>query len=89
MLEVRSGPQVPTFRNSTYLDPQVGLTRDLGARHPSQGGNMDDAYSPKPLARNGKRIWIGKGSQTWSEEKLKEKKNPRENGLSVDEDINL
>jgi hypothetical protein len=33
VLEVGSGPQVPTFRNSTYLDPQVGLTRDLGARH--------------------------------------------------------
>ncbi len=32
MLEVESGPQVPTFRNSTYLDPQVGLTRDLGTR---------------------------------------------------------
>jgi hypothetical protein len=32
MLEVRSGPQVPTFRISTYLDPQVGLTRNLGAR---------------------------------------------------------
>ncbi len=33
VLEVESGPQVPTFRNSTYLDPQVGLTRNLGARH--------------------------------------------------------
>jgi hypothetical protein len=33
MLEVGSGPQVLTFRNSTYLDPQVGLARDLGARH--------------------------------------------------------
>ncbi len=33
MLEVGSGAQVPTFRNSTYLDPQVGLVRDLGARH--------------------------------------------------------
>ncbi len=32
VLEVRSGPQVPTFRNSTHLDPQVGLTRNLGAR---------------------------------------------------------
>ncbi len=32
MLEVRSGPQVPTFRNSTYLDPQVGPIRDLGVR---------------------------------------------------------
>jgi hypothetical protein len=31
VLEVESGPQVPTFRNSTYLNPQVGLTRDLGA----------------------------------------------------------
>ncbi len=29
VLEVRSGLQVPTFRNSTYLNPQVGLTRDL------------------------------------------------------------
>jgi hypothetical protein len=28
VLEVGSGPQVPTFRNSTYLDPRVGLTRD-------------------------------------------------------------
>ncbi len=33
MLEVGSGPQVPTFRNSTYLDLRVGLTRDLGAHH--------------------------------------------------------
>jgi hypothetical protein len=33
VLEVKSGPQIPTFRNSTYLDPQVGLARDLGARH--------------------------------------------------------
>jgi hypothetical protein len=33
MLKVGSDPQVPTFRNSTYLDPQVGLTRDLGALH--------------------------------------------------------
>jgi len=24
--------QVPTFRNSTYLDPQVGLTKNLGVR---------------------------------------------------------
>jgi hypothetical protein len=31
VLEVGSGPQVLTFRNSTYLDPQVGLTRDLGS----------------------------------------------------------
>jgi hypothetical protein len=28
VLEVGSGPLVPTFRNSTYLDPQVGLARD-------------------------------------------------------------
>jgi hypothetical protein len=35
VLEVESGLQVPTFRNSTYSDPQVGLTKDLGARHPS------------------------------------------------------
>jgi len=33
VLEVGSGPQVPTFRNLTYLDLQVGLVRDLGARH--------------------------------------------------------
>ncbi len=32
VLEVGSGPQVPTFRNSTHLDPQVGLTRDLEVR---------------------------------------------------------
>jgi hypothetical protein len=32
VLEVGSGPQVPTFRNSTYLDPQVGLIRNLGVR---------------------------------------------------------
>jgi hypothetical protein len=30
VLEVGSGPQVPTFHNSMYLDPQVGLARDLG-----------------------------------------------------------
>ncbi len=34
VLEVESGPQVPTFRNSTYLDRQVVLTRNLGACHP-------------------------------------------------------
>ncbi len=33
VLEVGSGLQVPTFRNSTYLNPQVGLIRNLGARH--------------------------------------------------------
>ncbi len=32
VLEVGSGPQVPTFCNSAYLDPQVGLTRNFGAR---------------------------------------------------------
>jgi len=32
VLKVGSGPQVPTFRNSTYLDPQLGLTRNLGVR---------------------------------------------------------
>jgi hypothetical protein len=32
MLEVKNGRQVPTFHNSTYLDPQVGLTRNLGVR---------------------------------------------------------
>ncbi len=32
MLEVGSALQVPTFRNSPYLDPQVGLTRNLGVR---------------------------------------------------------
>jgi len=25
--------QVPTFCNSPYLDPQVGLTKNLGVRH--------------------------------------------------------
>jgi hypothetical protein len=33
VLEVGSGPQVPSFRNFIYLDPQVGLIRNLGARH--------------------------------------------------------
>ncbi len=33
VLEVGSVPQVPTFRNSTLLDPQVGSTWDLGAHH--------------------------------------------------------
>jgi len=32
VLEVGSGPQVPSFCNFTYLDPQVGLIRNLGAR---------------------------------------------------------
>ncbi len=32
VLEVGSDPQIPTFRISTYLDPQVGLTKNLGAR---------------------------------------------------------
>jgi hypothetical protein len=33
VLEVENGPQVPSFHNFTYLDPQVGLIRNLGARH--------------------------------------------------------
>jgi hypothetical protein len=33
VLEVGRGPQVPIFHNLTYLDPQVGLTRDLGVHH--------------------------------------------------------
>jgi hypothetical protein len=33
VLEVESGLQVPNFRNSTYLDPQVGIARDLGVHH--------------------------------------------------------
>jgi len=33
VLEVGSGPQVPYFRNSTHLDPQVGSTRNLGVCH--------------------------------------------------------
>jgi hypothetical protein len=28
--------QVPYFRNSTHLDPQVGSTRNLGVRHKDQ-----------------------------------------------------
>ncbi len=32
MLEVGSDPEVPIFRNSTSLDPQVGSTRGLGVR---------------------------------------------------------
>jgi hypothetical protein len=39
-------------------------------------GSVDEAYSPKPLARNGKQVRVGKGSQTWSEEDSKEKKKP-------------
>jgi hypothetical protein len=35
VLEVGSDPQVPSFRNFTYLDPQVGLIRNLGARQRS------------------------------------------------------
>jgi hypothetical protein len=33
VLEVGGGSQVSTLRNSTYLDPQVGLTRNLGVHH--------------------------------------------------------
>jgi hypothetical protein len=40
MLEVGSGSQVPTFRNSTYSNPQVGLTKDLGTRHHHWGQMM-------------------------------------------------
>jgi hypothetical protein len=29
--EVGNNPQVLTFRNSTYIDPQVGLIRNLGS----------------------------------------------------------
>jgi len=35
VLEVGNGSQVPTFRNSTHLDPQVGPTRNLGVRQPA------------------------------------------------------
>jgi len=31
VLEVGSGPQIPIFHNSTYLDLQVGLVKNLGA----------------------------------------------------------
>jgi len=47
MLEVESDPQVPTFRNSTYLDPQVGLARDLGARHISYAWGYSYFNQPK------------------------------------------
>ncbi len=46
MLEVESGPQVPTFRNSTYLDPQMGLTRNLRA-HQQKLGNVIFYKTPK------------------------------------------
>jgi hypothetical protein len=32
VLEVGSGSQVPTFRNPTHLDPEVGPTKNLGVR---------------------------------------------------------
>jgi len=47
MLEVESGPQVPTFCNSTYLDPQVGLTRNLGT---CQVGKVQNGILKKNLA---------------------------------------
>jgi hypothetical protein len=53
VLEVGSGPQVPTFRNSTYLDPQVGLIRDLGARHlPPNFSNLNPPKFNKILSIN-------------------------------------
>jgi hypothetical protein len=33
VLEVGSSSLVPTFRNPTHLDPQVGPTKNLGVRH--------------------------------------------------------
>ncbi len=33
MLEVRSAFRIPTFRNYTLVNPQVGSPRDLGVRH--------------------------------------------------------
>jgi len=33
MLEVGSAFRVPTFRNYTLVNPQVGSPRDLGVRH--------------------------------------------------------
>jgi hypothetical protein len=42
VLEVGNGPQVLTFRNSTFLDPQVGLTKNLGVRHQPSDVEGDD-----------------------------------------------
>ncbi len=33
VLEVESAFRVPTFRNYTLVNPQVGSPRDLGVRH--------------------------------------------------------
>jgi hypothetical protein len=41
VLKVGSGPQVPSFCNFTYLDPQVGLIRNLGARHHTHVNEQD------------------------------------------------
>jgi hypothetical protein len=40
VLEVRSAFQVPTFRNYTLVNPQVGSPRDLGVRHFDPAGRL-------------------------------------------------
>jgi hypothetical protein len=37
---------------------------------------VDETCSLGPLAKNGKQVRIGKGSQTWSEKDLEEKEIP-------------
>jgi hypothetical protein len=52
MLEVGSGSQVPTFRNSTHLDPQVGPARNLGVRQHSvniKGTHWEQEENEKSL----------------------------------------
>ncbi len=47
---------------------------------------MDETCSSRPLARNGKQVRVGKGSQIGVKRTLK-KKDPPTSGLNVDEDI--
>jgi fumarylacetoacetate (FAA) hydrolase family protein len=60
VLEVGSGSQVPTFRNPTHLDPQVGPTRNLGVRQKSSWTNS----SPLLIGCCNSSFSIGFGAET-------------------------
>jgi len=52
VLEVGSDPQVPSFRNFTYLDPQMGLIRNLGVRRQDLYASIAMDVKNEQLLRN-------------------------------------
>jgi hypothetical protein len=49
---------------------------------------MDKTYALGPHVQHGGQVKAWKGSQTWSEGNMKQKKNPFKESLNVDEGIN-